>query len=166
MQNRTRKPHRTPLHSLVKGFILTKATEGKSSHTVRYYEQIFRGFLWYADKQGWSDDARLLNEWHIREFLGYVATQKDRWGLLGNRSGSSLKQASQSTLHHYFRALRHLFGWAVQEGYLKGTPLANIKIIRPRPKVIQPPTERQIQALLKVCSLAGICWVSLYHDIM
>jgi len=81
MGNRVRKPHPTSLHSLVKGFILTKATEGRSSHTVRYYEQIFRGFLWYADKQGRSDDARLLNEWHFREFLGYVATQTNRWGL-------------------------------------------------------------------------------------
>ena len=26
-------------------------------------------------------DVRLLNEWQIREFLGYVATQTDRRGL-------------------------------------------------------------------------------------
>lgn len=120
---------------------------------MRYYEQIFRGFLWYADKQGWSDDARLLNEWHIREFLGYVATQTDRWGLSGNHSASSRRKASHNTLHHYYRALRHLFSWIVKEGYLEDTPLANIKIVSPRPKVIQPPTEPQIQALLKVCSL-------------
>lgn len=122
MGKRIRKPHPVSPHNLVKGFILTKATEGKSSHTVRYYEQIFRGFLWYADKQGWSDDARLLNEWHIREFLGYAATQTDRWGLSGSHSASSRQKASHNTLHHYYRALRHLFSWIVKEGYLEDTP--------------------------------------------
>lgn len=73
----------TSLYRLVKGFLLSKTTEGKSPHTVRYYGQMLSGFPWYADRQGWSNDATHLTEWPIREFLGYVATVTHRWGLSG-----------------------------------------------------------------------------------
>jgi hypothetical protein len=49
-------PPRVSLKSLVKGFVLTKRTEGKSPRTVEYYEENPRRFLWYAGRQGWSDD--------------------------------------------------------------------------------------------------------------
>jgi hypothetical protein len=43
------------LKSLVNGFLLTKRTEGKNPRTVEYYEGNLQQFLWYADKEGWSD---------------------------------------------------------------------------------------------------------------
>ena len=79
-------PLGTSLKSLVKGFILTKQTEDKSPRTVEYYQENLNRFLWYAEKGNWPDDARLLNEWHIREFLSYVATETRRWGLKGDGS--------------------------------------------------------------------------------
>ena len=62
-------PPGTSLKSLVKSYLLTHQTEGSSPHTVEYYRGILGRFLWYAAKADWVDDARLLNEWHIREFL-------------------------------------------------------------------------------------------------
>ena len=76
------------------GFILTKRTEGKSPRTVAYYEGNLGRFLWYAQRQGWPDDVRLINEWQIKEFLGYVAIETDRWGLKGNGSETSQRKAS------------------------------------------------------------------------
>jgi len=34
------------LSGLVKGYILTCKTEGKSAHTIEFYHSILRGFLW------------------------------------------------------------------------------------------------------------------------
>ncbi len=83
----------TSLKSLTKGFVLTKRTEGKSPRTVEYYQENLKRFLWYVEKQGWPDDIRLLTEWQIREFLGYVATATERWGLKGNGSETSERKA-------------------------------------------------------------------------
>ena len=67
-------PPGTSLKSLVRGYLLTHQTEGSSPHTVEYYRGILDRFIWYATKADWPDDTGLLNEWHIREFLGYVGT--------------------------------------------------------------------------------------------
>ena len=85
------------LKSLVKGFVLTKRTEGKSPRTVEYYQENLRRFLWYAEGQGWSDDIRFLTEWQIGEFLGYVGTETHRWGLKGNGSETSQHNAFRFT---------------------------------------------------------------------
>ncbi len=50
------------LKSLVVGFVLTKRTEGKSPRTVKSYHDNLRRFLWYAGRQGWSDDVRFLTD--------------------------------------------------------------------------------------------------------
>ena len=88
----------TSLKSLVNGFILTKQTEGKSPRTVEFYSENLKRFLWYASKQDWPDDIRMLTEWNIREFLGYLANENCRWGLEGNGSETSQQKASHSTV--------------------------------------------------------------------
>ncbi|MFC1965468.1 phage integrase N-terminal SAM-like domain-containing protein [Chloroflexota bacterium] len=90
----------TSLRSLVNGFVLTKQTEGKSPRTVECYSENLKRFLWYAQKQDWPDDIRMITEWHIREFLGYLANEKCRWGLKGNGSETSQDKASHTTVHH------------------------------------------------------------------
>ena len=82
-------PTGASLASLVNGFLLTKRTECQSAKTTEYYEGILKRFLWYLNQNQLSDDARLLNEWHIREFLSYVSSQTNRWGMSGNGSESS-----------------------------------------------------------------------------
>src|SRR4030043_667920 len=77
------------LKSLVNGFVLTKQTEGKSPRTVEFSSENLKRFLWYASRQGWSDDIRMVTQWHVREFLGYLANEKGRWGLEGNGLESS-----------------------------------------------------------------------------
>jgi len=144
-------PRGTTLKSLVRGYILTHQTEGSSPDTVEYYRGILSCFLWYAGQEGWADDARLLNEWHIREFLGYVATEANRWQKQGNGSESSSRKASSRTVHHYYSALRAFFNWAVKEGFLAESPLAKVKVARSKPKVIQPYSLEHIRRMLQVC---------------
>ena len=144
-------PLGTSLKSLVKGFTLTKQTEGKSPRTVEYYCDNLKRFLWYAEKQSWADDIRLITEWHIKEFLGYVATQTSRWGLEGNGSETSQRKVSHSTIHHYYVVLFCFFNWVVQEGFLQNNPLSKIKVAKPKPKVITPYTSEEIKRMLAVC---------------
>ena len=141
----------TSLKSLVNGFVLTKQTEGKSPRTVEFYSENLKRFLWYASKQGWSDDIRMLTEWHIREFLGYLANEKCRWGLEGNGSETSRIKVSYTTVHHYFVVLANFFGWVVREGFMPESPTAKIKVAKPKVKVIKPYTLEEISRMIAVC---------------
>jgi site-specific recombinase XerD len=148
---RTEAKPGTSLRSLVNGFVLTKQTEGKSPRTVEFYSENLKRFLWYASKQDWPDDIRMLTEWHIREFLGYLANEKCRWGLEGNGSETSQNKASHTTVHHYFVVLANFFGWVVREGFLSESPTAKIKIAKPKEKVIKPYTQEEVIRMLAVC---------------
>jgi site-specific recombinase XerD len=130
-------PPGTSLKSLVRGYLLTHQTEGSSPHTFEYYRGILDRFLWYAAKADWVDDARLLNEWHIREFLGYVGTELNRWAKEGNGSESSTRKASAGTVHHYYSALRAFFNWAGREGFVTQSPVAKVKVARVKPRVAE-----------------------------
>lgn len=144
-------PPGTSLKPLVRGFVLTERTDGKSPRTVEYYEGNLSRFLWYAEREGWPDDARLITEWHIREFLGYIAEETCRWGIEGNGSERCRPRASQSTVHHYFAVLRAFFSWCVREGFLSETPLAKVKVVNAKPRVIQPYSADEIAKMLAVC---------------
>lgn len=144
-------PPGTSLKSSVRGFVLTARTDGKSPRTVEYYEGNLRRFLWYCERQSWPDDVRLITEWHIREFLAYVASEVHRWGLNGNGSESSRRQASYSTVHHYYAVLKAFFNWCVMEGFLTESPVAKVKMSNPKLKVIQPYAAEQIARMLAVC---------------
>lgn len=146
-----RGPLTASLESLVQGFLLTKRTDGKRPRTVHYYEGLLRHFLWYAKRENWSIDATLITEWQIREFLGYVASETHRWGLTGNGSERCQRLASDSTVHHYYAALRVFFNWCVGDDFLKQSPLAKIKIRNPELKVIQPYPSDEITRMLAVC---------------
>ena len=144
-------PPGTSLRSLVNGFVLTKQTEGKSPRTVEFYSENLKRFLWYAQKQDWPDDIRMITEWYIREFLGYLVNEKCRWGLKGNGSETSQSKASHTTVHHYFVVLANFFGWVVREGFLKENPTVKIKIAKPKTKVIKPYSHEEISRMLVVC---------------
>jgi site-specific recombinase XerD len=144
-------PPGTSLKSLVSGFILTKQTEGKSPRTVEFYSENLNRFLWYSLKQDWPDDIRMITEWHIREFLGYLANEESRWGLEGNGSETSRQRVSHATIHHYFVILANFFGWVVREGFLRENPTTGIKVAKPKYRVIKPYTKEEITSMLSVC---------------
>jgi site-specific recombinase XerD len=144
-------PVSTSLSSLVKGFILTQRTDCKSPKTIEYYEGILNRFLWYAEQQGWPDDARLITEWYLRDFLAYVSGSINRWGVKGNGSESSRKKATYSTVHHYYCVLKAFFNWCAREDYIPESPLAKIKLANPKLNVVRPYISQEIMKLLAVC---------------
>jgi site-specific recombinase XerD len=144
-------PLGTSLKSLIKGFVLTKQTEGKSARTVEYYRDNLRRFLWFVEKQSWPDDVSRLTEWQIREFLGYVAGEINRWGLKGNGSETSKRKATHSTVFHYFVALSCFFNWINREGFVQHNPMTKIEIAKPKPRIITPYRIEEIKQMLAVC---------------
>jgi len=141
----------TSLRSLVKGYLLTHQTQGSSPNTVEYYRGILARFLWFAEKNNWSDDVRLISEWQIREFLGYVGTETNRWEKQGNGAESSSRKSSSRTVHHYYGALRAFFNWMVREGFVTDTPLAKVKVQKTKPRVIQPYSLEAIKRIIQLC---------------
>jgi len=139
------------LKSLVNVFVLTKQTEDKSPRTVEYYSENLRRFIWYSLRQGWPDDIRSFSEWHIREFIGYVANETNRWGLIGNGSEPARRKVTHTTVHYYFVVLSNFFSWVVREGVLDESPCDNIKVAKPKDKVIKPYTREEIELMLIVC---------------
>lgn len=143
----------TSLKSLIRGFILTQRTSGKSNRTVEYYEQNLTRLLWFADKSDWPDDIHQIDEWHIREFLGYLSDTHNRWDVNGNGSESSRRQASLTTIYHYYAVIKTAFNWFVEEGFITVSPVSKIKISHPKPKVVQPYSVAEITKMLAVCDL-------------
>ncbi len=148
---RSQAPVGTSVKSLAKGFVLTRRTEYKSPRTIEYYESNLRRFLWFANQQEWPDDARLITEWHVREFLSYVSSEGNRWGLEGNGSESSRRKATYCTVHHYYSVLKIFFNWCVREGFIQETPLTKIKLKNPKLNVVQPYSNQDIIKLIGVC---------------
>ena len=139
------------LRSLAGAFILTKQTEAKSPRTVEFYADNLRRFLWYAENEGWPQDIHGITTWHIRAFLGYVSTEKHRWGLTGNGSETSKHQVSRTTVHHYYNVLKAFFSWVVQEGFLPGSIMDNIRLSRVTPKIIKPYLLDEIRRIMAIC---------------
>jgi len=139
------------LRSLIDRYIWAHQMAGNSPHTVAYYKGILGRFLWYGEQAGWPVDSRVLTEWHVREFLGYVNTEVNRWGVKGNGAESSSHRASPRTVHHYYRALTAFFNWAVREGFITESPMSKVTIAKARRKVISPYTQEQIEGMLAVC---------------
>ena len=146
-------PVTTSVRSLARGFVLTLNTDCKSPRTVDYYEANLRRFLWYAENHEWPDDARLITEWHIREFLGYTGAEGNRWGISGNGSESSRPRASYSTVHHYYSVVRAFFNWCVREGFLAESPVARMKLRNPPMTVVQPFSSHDVLKMIEVCDL-------------
>jgi site-specific recombinase XerD len=127
ISTRPTAPPGTSLKSLVAGFVLTKQTEGKSPRTVEFYSENLKRFLRYAHIQEWPDDIRMLTEWRIRKFLGYLANETNRWEINGNGSETAKRKVTHTTVHHYFIVLANFFGWVVREGFLPENPTAKIQ---------------------------------------
>jgi len=140
------------LSLLIDAYLLSHETEWTSRHTSVYYSGILGRFLWFSQQNGWPDDAALITEWNVREFLRYVGREVNRWRAGGNGSESSSRRASPRTVHHYYRALTAFFNWVLREGYLAESPIANIKVAKPKRKVIRPYTQEQVERILAVCA--------------
>ena len=136
------------LETLANDYILNCEVEGKSFKTIAIYEMVIRNFTWYCHQNNFPG-AHELTATHVREFLLYLMTETDRWGI---SIPATRKPVSKTTVNCYFRALRCFFNWLERETHIYSNPFNNIKTPKVDNKVIEPLDENEISSLLKQCS--------------
>lgn len=105
-----------------------------------------------ASEQGWPDNVASLDTHRLREFLTWTATRTHELKV-ANNGGRVVKKAKPSTAWPYYGALRRLFNWAVEEGYLESSHLATIHFKPPPEPPVESYTIDELQRLLAVCDL-------------
>lgn len=138
------------LRDLVEGFLFSLRAEGKSSGTIDYYGYLLRPLLSYASEHAWPDSALLLDTRKLRGFLTWTGTRTFELKV-ADKGGKVVKKAKPSTSWPYFRALRRLLNWAVEEGYLESSPLSTIRFKPPPAPSIEVYSQTELQHLLAVC---------------
>jgi hypothetical protein len=61
------------------------------------------------------------------------------------------RQASYTTVTHYYNVLKAFYSWVVREGFLSENIMKNVHISRPNPKIIKPYSLGEIRCMLAVC---------------
>ena len=138
----------TSLESLTKGYLLNCRTENKSPKTISGYEMTLRNFAWYCRQQNFPEIQK-LTAIHIRHFLWYLASEKQRWN---SRSPAANKPVTSTTVNGYFRALRTFFNWLEREELIIQNPFKNLKPPKINNKQILALSPTEIDRLFKVCS--------------
>jgi site-specific recombinase XerD len=139
------------LRDLVGGLLFSLQAEGRAIRTIQYYRDLFRPLLEYAQDKGWSDNLDQLNSHQVREFLSWAASRIYEHDT-GN--GSRLvRRAKPTTAWPYYRALRRLFNWAIQESYLDSSPMSTIHFKPPPEPPVEGYTIDELKKLLAVCDL-------------
>lgn len=139
------------LHELVDGLLFSLQAEGRSARTVGYYRDLLRLLLEYAQQKGWADSSTTLDAHRVREFLSWTGSRTCEHSV-GNGT-KRVRKAKPTTAWPYYRALRRLFNWAVEEGYLESSPLATIHFRPPPAPPIEGYTADELKRLLAVCDL-------------
>ena len=152
------------LRDLIEGFLFSLRAEGKSKETIGYYSYLLHSLLTYANEQSWSGSILSVDSHRLRDFLIRTGTRTYELKV-ANNGGKVLKRAKNSTAWPYYRALRRLGNWAVEEGYMESSPLVTIHFKPPPALPVEGYTRDELQRLLAICDLdiktgarfTGIC---------
>ena len=136
------------LKSLIGDFLLSR--QHLRPLTVLFYQTYLNNLRWYAQQKGWPAAAAEVTSDHIKAFLAYIATEKNRWGYT-DTSRSSSRHASPGTVHNYGRVLKTLFNWAEEEEYLDHNPTQRMKLGSPKYKDVRPYTDQEVYAIFQLC---------------
>jgi len=136
---------------LLDGFLFSLKAEGKSFRTIHCYQDLLLPFLNYVGNRNWSENLAQIDTQKIREFLNWTGSRE--WEhRIGNGTIRRLK-AKPTKAWPYFRALRRLFNWAVEERYLESSPLRTIHFKQPQTPPIEGYNRDELQRLLAICDL-------------
>jgi len=139
------------LQDLVEGFLFSLQAEGRARRTHEYYDKLLRHFLFYAKSQGWPDRVDYLDAKRIREFLSWIGSRSFEY-VAGNGSRRFTK-SKPSTAWPYYKALRRLFNWSVEEGFLEESPAKDIHFKAPPLPPVQPYDPEELKRFLAICEL-------------
>lgn len=139
------------LQDLVEGFLFSIQAEGRAKRTHEYYRKLLTHLLAYASQEGWPSKAQLLDTRSIRQFLIWTGSRNIEY-TAGNGSRRVAK-AKSSTAWPYYKAVKRLFNWAMEEGLLAANPMDGIRYKSPPPPAVQPYEVEELKKLLAICEL-------------
>lgn len=139
------------LQDLIEGFLFSLQAEGRSPQTHLFYSKYLSRLLKYAESHSWPDPVSQLDIRYFREFLSWIATRSFEY-TAGNNC-RRFAQAQPSKAWRYYRAIRRLFSWSVEEGFLEKSPVVGLHFKTPPPPPIQPYNLDELKRFLAVCEL-------------
>ena len=122
------------LQDLVEGFLFSLEAEGRSPETHTYYSKLLGCLLRYSKSQSWPDHVDQLEVRHFREFLSWVASR-----IFEYTAGNNCRRVTQprpSKAWRYYKAIRRLINWSVEEGLLEESPVKGLRFKAPPPPPI------------------------------
>lgn len=134
------------LHTLVEGFLFSLTADGRSPHTTEYYSKLLKPFERYAVDHGWPDS---LETQQVREFLAWVSTRHVEY--IAGHNSRRITAPKPVTTWHYYKAIRRLFNWAIEEHLIESSPVANIHFKAPPPTPVMPYDIEALRRLLALC---------------
>ena len=139
------------LRDAVDGFLFSLRAEGRADRTIDYYDDLLQCFLHYAETNEWRDDIQAIGTKQLRQFLLWVGTRTVEYE--GGNGSHLVRKAKSSTAWPYYKGLRRLLNWSVQEGLLKSSQLTAIHFEAPPAPPIEPFSAEEIERLARVCEL-------------
>ena len=134
--------------TLLEGYQLCAATEGKSGKTIEIVTRSVTYFTRFLTAHGINTDAALVGRAEIRAFIHYLQQKKC---FSGHPVTPPLERGlSSHSISCYLRSLRSFFSWLTSEEIIEPNPFAKVKIPRPERKVIPTFSDGQIEQLLAV----------------
>lgn len=141
----------TGLQDLVEGFLFSLQAEGRSPQTHAYYSKLLGCLLRYSKSQSWPDNVDQLEVRHFREFLSWIASRSFEY-TAGNNC-RRIVQPRPSKAWRYYKAIRRLFNWSIEEGLLEESPVKGLRFKAPPLPPIQPYDLDELKRFLAVCEL-------------
>jgi integrase len=139
------------LQDLIEGFLFSLQAEGRALRTHKYYAKLLRHLLVFSKDQCWPPHVNHLESKHFRQFLSWVSSRVYEYNP-GNGSRRFVK-SKPSTAWPYYKALRRMFNWSVEEGLLEESPVKGLRFKTPPPPPIQPYNLDELKRFLAVCEL-------------
>ena len=125
--------------------------EGRSPQTHEYYAKLLRCLLRYSKSQSWPDHVDQLEVRHFRQFLSWIASRSFEY--IGGNNSRRFVQPRPSAAWRYYKAIRRLFNWSIEEGLLEQSPVKGLHFKAPLPPPIQPYSTDELKKFLGVCDL-------------
>ena len=132
------------LSQAIDGFLLEKASQQLSIHTVRDYTTTFRKFQTFL---GGDPPFAGISREQIMQFLAYLRTPQEHPGAVK----MAAKPLSKKTILNYHTGLSALWTWAVLEGVREEHLLHSIPRPDPEDPAVVPFSEQDVRALLAAC---------------
>jgi site-specific recombinase XerD len=123
-----------PYDGLIDSFERSLRARNRSSKTIRSYIDAAQRFAAFGARHGFPDELTEIRRSHVEEF---ITDQLQRW--------------SSSTAASRYRYLQQFFKYALDEGEIDSSPMANMSPPRVSEQLPAVLSETQLSALLAAC---------------